>query len=136
MKNILYIFFLLVFSFKNNKAEAQSKDFKASNVVLRGEIGEAERLSIKRMFQDPFTSLPWIRADLTNEIVSKDDDYNGKFLKWNRPVKFYSGDVSGRYLELMSVLSRNNKDYHPVLRQFINDLPASNSQMAILDGLL
>ena len=121
MKTIPYLFVLLVLSVTYNKTDAQRKDAQASNVTLKGEIGEAERLAVQRMFQVPFTSLSWIRADLTKETVSKEDDNWSS--KWNRPFKHYSGDISGRYLELMSVLSGKNKDSNPELRQFIKELP-------------
>ncbi len=104
-----------------NRSTAQFKEAHAGAVTFYGEPGEAERLAVQRMFQEPFGSLAWLRADLTNETVSEHDKYNGSFHKWNRPFKFYSGDISGRYLELMSVLSAQNKEYHPVLHQFLNE---------------
>lgn len=112
---------LLLLSLLNYKVSAQSKAILKDNIKLKGVIGESEQLAVQRIFRVPFTSLPWVRADLTNETVTKDD--NNWSSIWNRPFKNYSGDISGRYLELMSVLSCGNIDYHPVLRQFINELP-------------
>lgn len=112
---------LLFLSLLSYEISAQSKALLKDHIVLKGEIGESEQLAVQRMFHVPFTSLSWLRADLTNETVTKED--NNWSSIWNRPFKNYSGDISGRYLELMSILSGGNIDYHPALRQFIMELP-------------
>ncbi len=121
MKNISVFLALLLISFLSNKVSAKDKESPTANIELKGEIGEAERLAVQRIFREPFTSLPWLRADLTNETVSTEDKNWSSV--WCRPFKNYSGDISGRYLELMSFISGKNKDCHPVLRQFIEELP-------------
>lgn len=121
MKTIPIFLVLLLIASMSAKLTAQDKEPRTGNIELKGEIGEAERLAVQRIFRDPFTSLPWLRADLTNETVSTEDKNWSSV--WFRPFKNYSGDISGRYLELMSVISGKNKDYHPVLRRFIEELP-------------
>ena len=99
-------------------------ELPSATTVLKGEIGETEELALKRMFAAPYTSLPWVRADLTNETVSSHDVYDKGYHVWNRPFKFYSGDISGRYLELMSILSNGDRKYHPFLDSLMAELPS------------
>ncbi len=86
---------------------------QASDIQFRGEMGRAEEMAVARFFQPPFTSLSWLRADLTNEEP-----------ELGRRFRNYNGDVSGRYLELMTYLASGNQDYHPALRQFIKEIPS------------
>ena len=79
--------------------------------VLHGALGVASEASVKRFFSEPFTSLPWLRADLSFEE--------------KRIFTNYSGDVSGRYIELMSALSRELGDlnFHPQYLALLQDIP-------------
>jgi DUF1680 family protein len=100
---------------------ASSDTVRRPGILLGGEMGEAEQLAEKRMFQAPFTSTAWIRADLTNERATANDSAGP--IVWRRPFKAFSGDISGRYLELMSLLSYGDRDYHPSLRQLLQEIP-------------
>ena len=81
MRLLSFLFLIIIF----NASTAQYKQVQADAVTFYGEVGEAEQLAVQRMFQEPFGSLAWLRADLTNETVSEYDKYNGKFHRWNRP---------------------------------------------------
>ena len=88
---------------------------------LRGEIGAAAEASLARARSAPFDSLAWLRADLTGETASDAD--NKKEEIQFRPFKNYSGDISGRFIEIMSLNSAGSRDVHPALRQLLLDLP-------------
>ena len=83
-------------------------------VVLGGDVGRAAASCSRRFLGDPFDSLPWLRADLTGERVSEFDD------EWDhpghRPFKNYSGDISGRFIEIMAMDSRGDQSVHPALK--------------------
>ncbi|MDR3110790.1 MAG: hypothetical protein LBU65_14065 [Planctomycetaceae bacterium] len=80
---------------------------------FQGELGKSAELAVSRFFNPPLNSLAWLRADLTNENTDV-----------QRRFKNYNGDVSGRYLELMAFISRGNKEFHPALKQFLNEIPS------------
>jgi DUF1680 family protein len=115
-------YFLLIVMLGVSVAYGQQQKIKKPGIVttLNGEVGEAEQRAIKRFFQPPFNNLGWIRADLTNETVTADDHNNSSVMK--RPFKEFSGDISGRYLELMALLSRGNNQYHPVLKEMLHQV--------------
>ena len=73
-----------------------------SKISLQGPAGEEEAAIVRRFSQDPFSSLAWLRADLTGETVSAYDQIENH--PWYRPFKNFSGDISGRYLECMALL--------------------------------
>jgi len=98
----------------------------SAEITLQGELGKAEKQAVERLFKPPFTSIEWLRADLTNETVSKDD--KNEQSEWKRPFKYFSGDISGRYIELMALLSKGNLQYHPALSRFVNELPSRQQQ--------
>jgi len=83
-------------------------------VVLGGDVGRAAASCAHRFLGDPFNSLPWLRADLTGEKISEFDD------EWDhpkhRPFKNYSGDISGRFIEIMAMDSRGDLSIHPALK--------------------
>ncbi len=91
------------------------------NSVLAGEVGVAADASFNRFRSLPFDSLAWLRADLTGEKVSQFDT------KWghpkSRPFKNYSGDISGRFIEIMAMNSRGSYDVHPALKDLLSDVP-------------
>lgn len=124
---ILKCLSIILASLVSCMAQAQTKTNSLSpKTDLKGVIGKEETLGVERMFKAPFTSLQWLRADLTNETVTKDD--NTWFTLWHRPFKNYSGDISGRYLQLMAMLSGGNKNYHPQLAAFLQELPKLQQQ--------
>ena len=73
-------------------------------VTLGGEVGAAADACINRFRAAPFDSLPWLRADLTGEQVSEFDKQWGHLM--SRPFKQYSGDISGRFIEITTICSR------------------------------
>ncbi|MBT8044902.1 MAG: glycoside hydrolase family 127 protein [Verrucomicrobiae bacterium] len=84
------------------------------HVDLSGEVGHAADVSAARFQFAPFNSLPWLRADLTNEKVSEHDKNFHNVMR--RPYKHYSGDISGRFMEIMALDSRGKMDVHPEFR--------------------
>ena len=62
----------------------------AREVTLSGPLGEALQRGVARLAKPPYTE-PWLRADVSFEI--------------KRIFTNYSGDVSGRFLELASLTS-------------------------------
>ena len=87
---------------------SESED-SVQTLTLRGELGVADDLSVKRYFREPFTSLPWLRADLSFEQ--------------KRIFTNYSGDISGRFLEIMAVLSKENLGFHPHFVPLMQNVP-------------
>jgi len=91
-------------------------------VVLGGDVGRAAASCARRFFSAPFDSLPWLRADLTGEKVSEFDD------NWDhpnhRPFKNYSGDISGRFIEIMALDSRGDWSIHPALKGLLEAVRA------------
>jgi len=83
-------------------------------VVLGGDAGRAAASCAQRFLGDPFNSLPWLRADLTGEKVTEFDGEWGHPL--HRPFKNYSGDISGRFIEIMALDSRGDAAVHPALK--------------------
>jgi len=77
--------------------------------VLKGEVGDAELKVVNRYFQDPFLSLPWLRADLSLEL--------------DRIFTNYSGDISGRYLEMASIVSGGDTTMFPNYFELLNEIP-------------
>ncbi len=90
-------------------------------VTLGGEVGEAATASIGRFRAAPYDSLAWLRADLTGERVTEFDGKWGHIM--NRPFKNYSGDISGRFIEIMALNSRGSYDVHPALKELLAAVP-------------
>jgi hypothetical protein len=80
----------------------------AQNVILGGGIGEAYQLGMERLRQPPYDSVTDLRADLTLEL--------------KRLFTNYSGDKSGRYIEV-ATLTATSSDHPPVLDELLNSLP-------------
>lgn len=76
-------------------------------VRIGGAVGEAAARVSRRLLEAPFSSLEWLRADLTGEKVTEFDDEYGH--AWHRPFKNYSGDISGRFLEAMALSAPQNR---------------------------
>ena len=91
-----------------------------AHVKLSGEVGSAADISAARFRFAPFDSLPWLRADLTNETVSQHDNNFHNVMR--RPYKHYSGDISGRFLEIMALNSRGNLAVHPAFRDMLKEV--------------
>ena len=87
-------------------------------VLLGGEVGNAAAASAARLRFAPFNSLPWLRADLTGESVTVFDKEWDHIM--NRPFKDYSGDISGRFIEIMAGDSRGNTDVHPAFKGLLD----------------
>lgn len=93
-----------------------------AKVTLGGEVGQAAADCAARFQFAPFDSLSWLRADLTNEKVTEFDDADwGHVLK--RPFKNYSGDISGRFIEIMAMRSREGLPVHPEFRKLLAEVP-------------
>ncbi len=71
-------------------------------VVLGGEVGNASAACSARLRFAPFDSLPWMRADLSGEKASDFDEAGWGHVLF-RPFKNYSGDISGRFIEIMAM---------------------------------
>ena len=91
-------------------------------VMLLGEVGEADKASLVRFCSAPYDSLPWIRADLTGEKASESDDAGWGHILF-RPFKNYSGDISGRFIEIMSLNAQCGKQGHPAFETLLAELP-------------
>lgn len=95
-----------------------------TEIQLSGEVGAAADANLARFRSVPYDSLAWIRADLTGEKVSEFD--NAKFNTGNlmaRPFKNYSGDISGRFIEIMALNAHGSRDVHPAFRELLASLP-------------
>jgi DUF1680 family protein len=89
-------------------------------VTLEGEVGQAAATTTGRFRLAPFDSLPWLRADLTNETVSEFDAKYGHALC--RPYKQYSGDISGRFIEIMAMDSQGDPAVHPAFKGLLEEV--------------
>ncbi len=87
-------------------------------VTLGGEIGEANKASLARFPLVPYDSVQWIRADLTGEKASECDDAGWGNIRF-RPFKNFSGDISGRFIEIMALNARGDYHVHPAFRQLL-----------------
>jgi len=93
----------------------------APRVVVGGEVGRAMADCAARLRAAPFDSLPWLRADLTGETVSPYDAVLGHVMR--RPYKEYSGDISGRFIEIMALDSQGDAGIHPALAGLLAAVP-------------
>ena len=91
-------------------------------VTLGGEVGAADKASINRFRSVPYDSLPWIRADLTGEKASEFDEAGWDHILF-RPFKNYSGDISGRFIEIMAMNARGDYNVHPAFKALLAELP-------------
>lgn len=91
-----------------------------AQVSLGGEVGAAADAALKRFCSPPFDSLAWLRADLTGEKVSEFDGQRGHLL--HRPFKNFSGDISGRFIEIMALNSRGSLNVHPMLKDLLAEV--------------
>jgi hypothetical protein len=96
----------------------QSIRYDAPHIVLGGEVGNAAAACAARLRFAPFDSLPWLRADLTGEKVTLFDNQWDHIM--NRPFKDYSGDISGRFIEIMAGDSYGDLAVHPAFRGLLD----------------
>ena len=96
-----------------------ARSAEAPLVTLGGEVGAAADACINRFRTPPFDSLPWLRADLTGEKVSEFDDQWHHIM--SRPFKQYSGDISGRFIEIMAMNSRGSHAVHPAFKSLLEE---------------
>lgn len=93
---------------------------KSLDITLGGEVGNAATACSERFLFAPFDSLPWLRADLTNERVSAFD------VGWDhvliRPFKNFSGDISGRFIEIMAMNSQGDPAIHPAFQELLEEV--------------
>ena len=93
----------------------------AGTVRLGGAVGAADALSAERMRNDPYTSLPWLRADLTSEQVTEFDNKYSSV--WYRPFKHFSGDISGRFIEIEALNQDRSPGEAALLKDLLAELP-------------
>ena len=74
---------------------------------------------ITRFRSAPFDNLAWLRADLTGEKVTEFDDQWHHIM--SRPFKQYSGDISGRFIEIMAMNSRGSHAVHPAYKGLLEE---------------
>jgi hypothetical protein len=72
----------------------------ANKVTISGALGESFQRGVARLAKPPYTE-PWLRADVSFEV--------------NRIFTNYSGDVSGRFLELAALTSPPDRLAPPTL---------------------
>ncbi len=91
-------------------------------IILGGEVGKAASDCAARFHFAPFDSLPWLRADLTGEKVGEFDNADwGHILK--RPFKNFSGDISGRFIEIMAMRAGEGFPVHPAFKSLVAEIP-------------
>ena len=85
---------------KENRTFCPLDRKNAGDTILKGSIGEMEQRILKRL-QGPEFNEQFLIADL---------DFNQE--RW---FTNYSGDISGRFLEIMSLAGKSDPDYHSAL---------------------
>lgn len=80
----------------------------ASRVWMGGRLGDALRRGVERLGRAPYTA-PWLRADVSFET--------------NRIFTNYSGDVSGRFIELASLTTPKDRHRPGTLDPVVAELP-------------
>lgn len=102
-------------------AEPNPSQHTIPPISLGGEVGAAADANWARFRSVPFDSLPWLRADLTGEKAS---EFDGKQEDIRfRPFKNYSGDISGRFIEIMAMNAHGSRDVHPAFRELLAEIP-------------
>ncbi len=79
-----------------------------SRVAMRGELGQALDRGVERLGRSPYTAA-WLRSDVSFEV--------------DRIFTNYSGDVSGRFIELASLTSPKSHPRPGTLDQVLAALP-------------
>lgn len=99
---------------------SQASGGEPPQVTLGGEVGQAADTITARLRFAPFDSLAWLRADMTNEKVSEHDDNFHNVMR--RPYKHFSGDISGRFIEVMALKSHGKDDVHPEFKALLDEV--------------
>ena len=90
------------------------------HITLGGEVGAAAEANMARLRSSPFDSVPWLRADLTGENAAEFDKLvDGMPF---RPFKNYSGDISGRFIEVMSLNAQSSAEMNPAFRELLKQV--------------
>ncbi len=93
---------------KENRTFCQLDRKNAGDTILKGSIGEMEQRILKRL-QGPEFNEQFLIADL---------DFNQE--RW---FTNYSGDISGRFLEIMSLAGKSDPDYHSAHSFMLKKVP-------------
>jgi len=99
-----------------------SKPGTDSRITLGGEVGVAAESNMARFGISPFDSVPWLRADLTGENAPEFDKVSEGGMPF-RPFKNYSGDISGRFIEIMALNAQNSNDVNPAFAELLKEVP-------------
>ncbi len=81
----------------------------ARAVELRGPLGDAYRKGVERLSLDPYRSAAFLRSDVSFEM--------------KRVFTNYSGDISGRFIEIASLTSPRGRMTPETLGQVLQDIP-------------
>jgi hypothetical protein len=100
-------------------AKQSPTDFQ---ITLGGEVGIAADANMARFRSSPFDSLPWLRADLTGENAPEFSKICEGGMPF-RPFREYSGDISGRFIEIMAMNSKNSPEMNPAFRELLKEVP-------------
>ncbi len=101
---------------------SSSKPGIDSQITLGGEVGVAAESNMVRFRTSPFDSVPWLRADLTGESAPEFDKVSEGGMPF-RPFKNYSGDISGRFIEMMALNARNSNEVNPAFAELLKEAP-------------
>lgn len=96
-----------------------STDFQ---ITLGGEVGVAADTNMARFRSAPFDSVPWLRADLTGEKSPEFDKISEGGMPY-RPFKEYSGDISGRFIEIMALSAQGAAGTNPAFLELLKGVP-------------
>ncbi len=85
----------------------------ARDVQLGGAIGEACRRGAERLSQDPYRSAAFLRSDVSFET--------------KRIFVNYSGDISGRFIEIASLMSPPGRMTPEILPAVLENMCSCNA---------
>jgi len=91
-------------------------------ITLGGEVGIAADANMARFSTAPFDSVPWLRADLTGETAPEFTKTCEGGMPY-RPFKEYSGDISGRFIEIMAMNAKTSPEMNPAFRELLKEVP-------------
>ena len=91
-------------------------------ITLGGEVGAAADANMARFQSSPFDSVPWLRADLTGEKAPEFDKIGECGMPY-RPFKEYSGDISGRFIEIMALNAQYSHEVNPAFQELLKEVP-------------
>jgi len=91
-------------------------------ITLGGEVGIAAEANMTRFRSAPFDSVPWLRADLTGENAPEFNKTSEGGMPY-RPFREYSGDISGRFIEIMAMNSKTSPEMNPAFRELLKEVP-------------